>query len=180
MTRQEFLGFMSAINAFYPGRVPEEMSSDETLEAWYGELKDLDAKVAAVILKNHVAKSPFPPTLSDILGTAYDIQACRTNWSEKWVEVLRAIGKYGYRRESEALESLDDFTRRVVKKIGWRDLCLSEESQIGFIRKDFQKVYEQQARSDRDQALLSDEVREFIDIAKQIQDPKRCLAPHEE
>ena len=45
---------------------------------------------------------------------------------DAWGMVLKAVRAYGYMQEAEALESLPEPCRSVVKIIGWQNICRSE------------------------------------------------------
>ena len=64
-------------------------------------------------------------------------------WSDGWEEVLRAIKMFGSYRETEALQSMTETTRQAVKRMGFRNICLSEN--IMAERANFRTIFEQVA-----------------------------------
>jgi hypothetical protein len=62
------------------------------------------------------------------------------DWSEGWEQVIKAIRRYGYYDPKGALESLDPLTRECVKRLGFRELCLSENPVAD--RANFRTCYE--------------------------------------
>ena len=59
---------------------------------------------------------------------------------EGWEKVSRAIGHYGMYQEQAAMESFDEVTREVVKRLGFQNICLSEN--IVADRARFAEIYQ--------------------------------------
>jgi len=81
--------------------------------------------------------------------------------SEAWGEITRAIRHYGYYRETEALASMSPTTARVVRHMGWQDICMSEEP-TGVLRGQFLRMYGQVADREQEQQLLPAGLQEQI------------------
>ena len=62
-------------------------------------------------------------------------------WSDGWDQVLRAVRKYGSYRPVEAMESMDEITREAVRRLGYKELCMSEN--IMAERAQFRMIFEQ-------------------------------------
>ena len=73
--------------------------------------------------------------------------------AEAWGLALKAVQRYGARRESEGLASLPEHVRRVVKFFGWRELCLSTSS-IDIVRGEFLKMYDSHSARRQEQTAL--------------------------
>ena len=69
-------------------------------------------------------------------------QVCPTisDWSEGWEQVSKAIGHCGMYQEKAAMESFDEITREVVKRLGFQNICLSEN--IVADRARFAEIYQ--------------------------------------
>ena len=87
--------------------------------------------------------------------------------AEAWGEVEKKIRWYGYYREVEALENMTPQVAKVVRYIGWRNICLSEEPSV--IRGQFLKMYQQVAESEQKERLLPLNLRDDI---KRISDAR--------
>lgn len=59
---------------------------------------------------------------------------------EAWGDVQRAIQKYGYYRADEAMTSLSGPTKEAVERIGFRELCLGDNTVAN--RAHFFKIYD--------------------------------------
>ena len=74
------------------------------------------------------------------------------DWGEGWEQVLKAIKDFGYMRPKEAMDSFDDITRECVKRLGFINICKSEN--ISVERANFRQLYEQIANRQRDAVKL--------------------------
>ena len=59
---------------------------------------------------------------------------------------------FGFYQQEEALASMDETTRKVVKRLGWKELCESENQMQD--RANFRMVYEQEAQKRNEKAAL--------------------------
>lgn len=152
MTREEFINLTKALKTFYPR--DNMLPNMEAMELWYRELSDIPYTVAEAALRKYVATNKFSPTIADIR----ELSATVTNgdkplWSDGWEEVLRAIKMFGSYRETEALQSMTETTREAVKRMGFRNICLSEN--IMTERANFRTIFEQLADRKQKNAQLS-------------------------
>jgi hypothetical protein len=81
-------------------------------------------------------------------------------WEEEWDKVTDAIAKYGYYRTEEALETLPELTRTIVKRLGFRNLCMSEN--ISIERANFRDIYNREAEKVKQQNVLSESLKSEI------------------
>lgn len=123
MEREEFKTIVKGLKAVYAQ--PAFIADADAFEIWYGMLQDLPYKQASLAAQRHMANSPFPPTIADIRKLCAG-EAGALNVDDAWGMVLKAIRTYGYMREAEALESLPEPCRGVVRNMGWQNLCQSE------------------------------------------------------
>ena len=73
---------------------------------------------------------------------------------------MDAVRHYGYYREAEALESMDEITREACKRIGFINICLSEN--ITADRACFRQIYEQIAERKKTAAMLPAGLQQLI------------------
>ena len=159
MERKEFALFASALRTYYPKE--KLLPNEQAMELWFNQLQDLPYKLAELTLNKWVATNKWSPTIADIREQALGItQGTAKEWGEAWQDVLRAIHKYGSYRELEALESLDETTRKVVERLGFRNICLSEEIQVE--RANFRMIYEQMQEREKQDAQLPPRLKELI------------------
>ena len=159
MNKKEFAIFASALRTYYPKE--NILPNEQALQLWFNQLNDIPYDVAEVTLNKWVATNKWSPSIADIREQATDItQGGAKDWGDAWQEVLRAIRLYGSYEELKALESLDETTRKVVKRLGFRNLCFSEDIQVD--RANFRMIYEQQLQRDRQDAQLPPRLKAII------------------
>lgn len=172
MTDEEFEQLILTIKAAYPNAnvLPDAYS----LKVWYRMLEDLDFKMAENVIAEHMSKSPFPPSISEIRGKCVSRQIDIPDWGDAWGKVQAAIQRYGSYREAEAMSCFDDTTRAVVKRIGFRNLCMAKQDNLETDRAQFRDIYKaiaQRRAEERQIPPLVLEEREKI-RRKYIGDPK--------
>ena len=136
----------------------------EAIAMWYSLLKDLPYESASVAIQKYAMTHKFPPTPADIREQVVSIGDESVDWGEAWGNVLKAVSKYGYMNESDALGSMDELTRTIVQRIGWQNICQSDIDEQTAIRANFRMMYEQSQGKERENAQLPTELKEKIGI----------------
>lgn len=164
MNKQEFTVLADCIKSYFPRE--KVMPTKEAMTLWYEALEDLDFNLAMMAVKKHSMTSKWSPTIAEIRESAVSITEPEKSWSDGWEQVRRAIGKYGYCNEADALESMDDITRTVAKRLGWQTICATELDDIPSLRANFRMIYEQLQEKHSTDDLLPSEMKEQIDSAR--------------
>lgn len=139
MDRKQFAMVAAALQTYYPRE--NLLSTKQALELWFAQLQDIPYEVAEMALNRWVATEKWPPTIADIREQAANIAAGDLeDWGEGWRQVVSAIGVYGYCNPQEALDSMDEITRECVRRLGWMELCMSENATAD--RANFRAMYE--------------------------------------
>lgn len=159
MNKKEFAIFASALKTYYPKE--KILPNEQAMELWFNQLQDIPYKVAELTLNKWVATSKWSPSIADIREQASGIiQGEGKDWGEAWQEVLRCISKYGFYREEEALNNMDKLTRKVVRRLGFKNICLSEDIQVD--RANFRMIYEQEQSKEKQAAQLPPKIKELM------------------
>lgn len=159
MTEEQFLIIAKTIKTFYPDK--KIIESDEEAYLWYEMLKDIDYKSASAAIKRWVSLNKWCPTIADIREMSAEVKGNTVNeWEEEWDKVIDAVHRYGYTRPEEALNSLPDMTRNIVKRLGYKTICMSEN--ISIERANFRDVYNREADKQREQNILSKDLKSEI------------------
>lgn len=140
MDKREFSIFAAAMKTYFPreGLLP----NDRAMELWFRQLQDIPYPIAEAALNKWVATQKWSPSIAEIRETAAEISSGQLmDWGEAWERAIGAVRRYGYYRQSEALASLDDLTRRTVQRLGYTELCMSENTTAD--RANFRMIYEQ-------------------------------------
>lgn len=151
MEKVEFLKIAEAIKTAYPKE--NLIPNKEAMQLWYAMLKDLDYRTVQAAVKACIALKKFPPTIADIRQMATP----KDDWSDAWGEVQTAIRLFGWARPKEALESMSEKTRAIVKRFGWQEICTSEN--VGVLRGQFRAAYEAAGNT----AQLPEELRKELE-----------------
>ena len=138
MSKQEFATLVLAMQAMYGD---EFIGTEEAIDVWFALLHDLDYQILSRALQKHMLTNKFKPTVAELREIYADL-ICPTisDWSEGWEKVSRAIGHYGMYRTEETMESFDEVTREAVKRLGFQNICLSEN--IVADRARFAEIYQ--------------------------------------
>lgn len=125
MDKREFATFAAALKTYYPKE--NLLPNSQAMELWYRQLQDIPYIVAEAALQKWVATQKWSPSIAEIREMAMTVTAGeKLLWSDGWEQVQTAIRKYGSYNIPAAMESFDDVTRQTVKRLGFRELCMSE------------------------------------------------------
>lgn len=132
---------------------PEEGKEDAVISLWSKMLEDTEYFIAEAAVEKYIAESVYPPTIADIRSKIADLTIIKGKTAiEGWDEVKRAIRKYGWYREEDAMRSLSEITHKVVEAIGFKTLCMSENEMAD--RAHFLKVYDTLAARERETKMI--------------------------
>ena len=138
------------------------LEDENALKIWYSLLGDYPYEVLNVAIQKYMLTNKFPPTIADLRGIATELtKPSSKDWGESWGEVLKLIRKYGYANPEGAYSEMDEATRETIKRLGWRELCLSENPSVE--RANFRKIYEGLAERNKSEAVLTFKVKDAID-----------------
>lgn len=141
MTIEEFAVFADRLKTAFPK--DNLLATADQMDWWFELLGNLPFKTATLALKKYALLNKFPPTISDISMLAADLIEERIpDIDEAWGELNKAIRRYGYMREAEALESLREPVRKAVECIGFQNICQSPYEQQNTLRAQFRGFYE--------------------------------------
>ena len=143
MTQKETAMLLGILRAAYP-RFYLDISHDDlkiSVDTWTVMLSDTTLEIATIALQRLIATSKFPPTIAEMRESISSVvNPSMANSGEAWGEVNKAIRKYGYYRQLEGMASLSEPTRLAVERMGWRELCMSENHMAD--RAHFLRIYE--------------------------------------
>lgn len=157
MTRAEIAKLLAVLAAAFPRFEVDDLK----VQVWHEMLGDLDYSLANLAIKKLILESTFAPAIAEVRKAVVEtLNPDGMTAAEGWGEVERAIRLYGYYRETEALASLSPMTAKVVRCMDWREICLSKE--LGVIRGQFLKMYQQVAEREQKEKLLPQGLQEDI------------------
>lgn len=154
MDRSEFMKVVVVIRSVY--QKDDFLKDEASASVWYSMLKDLTYEQIVTAVQKHALTNKWPPSIAELREHTVDIKTDRKDWSEGWGEVLKAVRRHGYMNEREALESMSEVTREIVKRLGWQQICQSELDELTAIRANFRMAYENMESAERENAQLPD------------------------
>lgn len=161
MDKKEFGLFASALRTYYPKE--QILPNAQAMELWFRELQDIPYNVAETALRKWVSTNKWSPSIAEIREmTANVVNGDQITWAESWRKLKQAVGKYGLGRQKEAMESFDPITRLCVERFGYRDFCMSDESNEMADRAHFQRIFETIAKRDKENQQMALPLRETI------------------
>lgn len=138
VNKQEFATLVLAMQAMYGDKF---IGTEEAMDVWFALLHDLDYQILSKALQKYMLTNKFKPTVAELREIYADlICPVVSDWSEGWEKVSSAIGHYGMYRAEEAMENFDEVTREAVKRLGFQNICLSEN--IVADRARFAEIYQ--------------------------------------
>lgn len=159
MNKQEFSKWAMALRTFYPKEAL--LPNDMAMELWHRELKDIPYKVAEMALWKWVQTNKWSPSIADVRELAAEIQNPEIpDWGEAWEQVCTAIRRFGSYRQRDALESLDPLTRKTVERLGYLNLCRSENQAAD--RANFRTLYEMVVKREQTRQQVALPLQESI------------------
>ena len=159
MEKNEFAAFAAALRTYYPRE--NILPNNEAMQLWYRELKDIPFQVAEASLRKWVSTNKWSPSIAEIRATASNIKYGEIpDWGDGWNQVLKAIKRYGMYNIQGALDSLDPLPRQCVERLGFREICLSEN--IGNESARFRMLYEQLAQRQKTEQQIALPLQKII------------------
>lgn len=156
MTKKEFATFAMALKTFYPRE--NLLPNDKAMELWFKQLEDIPMDVAEIGLQKWVSLNKWSPSIADIREMASSVShGEQADWGDAWLEVQKAIRYFGSYRVDEALESLSPLARKATERIGFKNMCMSENPEVS--RANFRMVYEQLAEREKKDAQLPESLK---------------------
>lgn len=138
MEKHEFGKIAMALQTYYPRE--DLMPNPQAIELWYDQLQDYDYTVVATALKKWVATNKWSPTICELRQTAAEVMLGDIpDWGKAWEEVQDAIHIHGLYAYNEAMEMVSPLTRTAIERIGWDNLCMSENHVAS--RANFREIY---------------------------------------
>lgn len=159
MNKQEFATLAMAIKTYFPKE--NILPNQQAMELWFRELSDIPYDVAEAGLRKWVVNNKWSPTIADIREMASIVtEGDIPDWGNGWEQVLSAIRNYGSYNIKAAMDSFDPITRKCVERIGFKNICMSEN--ISADRANFRMIYEQLAQRQQKDRLIPDKLKMLI------------------
>jgi hypothetical protein len=173
-TEQAIKQVLAVLSANYPDHVNKlNVEQLRNLRDLYQQaLADLDDETLRAAALRHISSSQWFPKVSELREAAVRVtHQPAIDPMEAWETVRLAISKYGsygipvhdevtgaWGYKTPTFD--DPLTDKLVRQMGWRNLCLSEEAEAMSDRARFLDAYARQAGSAHKQSVLPDGLRD--------------------
>lgn len=161
MKPEEFTQAMTFLGIAY-----NKEFSPEHISVWYEFFKDINIKDFKMAVGRIVNKSKFLPSISELKSEIALISnpVLQMNAEDEWDNVLRTVRRFGSYRETEAMESLNPYTRNIIRQIGYKRICMSES--IQWERKEFIELFNVNKDRDENAYLLTEPQMTLAEITR--------------
>lgn len=137
MNKEQFLRGMTFLGTAY-----KQEFTEEEIEVWYTLLKEFTEEDFTNAIKSLIKTEKFMPSIAHIaehIAKAHlkDVPDAESEWDN----VISAVHRFGSYREEEALNSLCEYTRKIVKLIGYYRICTSTQEEQVWNKKEFIEEY---------------------------------------
>lgn len=164
MTFDEFKVIADAIRNYYPKETI--MPTPESVILWFEELKDLDATATKTALRKWVSINKWSPSIADIREAVSGIINPKIkDWSEAYEDARMAVRRFGSYNPQAAFATLDELTRKTVKRIGYYEMCMGENKAAD--RANFRMIYETLAKRESEDRQMNADVKNTIEMLSQ-------------
>lgn len=160
MNKEEFTLLIVGLESNYRNFT---LSHDKTnMRFWFANLSDIDYETAKIGINKLIQEFSFPPTIADIRKACISTSKGEVkDYSDAWEQVTKAIRVFGIHKEDEALKSMDEDVRHIVRSIGFKEICMTEK--MGVERAHFEKMYSQRKGRNEKERVLSLSLKENIE-----------------
>lgn len=149
MTADEVVEFIGLIADAFPERVKV---SAGTVAIWGRMLMDITPSEAGAALVSYLSDGPpHPPSISDIRTRVANESVAGLDVAAAWEEVRRGISTHGSYKEPSWSNPLLAAT---VDTLGWRDICMTLESDLPTLRAQFERYLKARAMTAQKSANL--------------------------
>lgn len=165
MKVSEITPFIRKLVAAYP----YANVSDETFGIYCQFLSDIPIEHLEILVNQVIAESKFLPTVAEIRDRYLQMSTLqRPSAADAWGIVQRAIFRTGH---SGIPKIQDEIVARVVRGMGWRELCLSDN--VEWTRSQFIKLYDRAVNDESNGARALRSTRQLTDNLQERHAPKR-------
>lgn len=140
---------------FYHGVNQQEFN--EILVLWSEMLTDVDVTDFVSALKRIIATETKPPNIATVRKAVLELQRNDLSTNDAWDLVCNTIRRYGSYGQVEAMQQLPPTVGKVVRAMGYRKLCMSQDTMVD--RAHFIKFYAAEVERDKENYLIPHEFR---------------------
>lgn len=137
----------------------DEVTLSIGLESWHYGLQDLDASLVFNIVSKIVAmdESDFPPKMATIRKECLKAMSPTSIIPSEiaWETARKTVIKYGRYNKDKGMAAIDNPSiKRTLQGIGWDRIGDASDEDIGYVKSDFVKLYNEVDLENKEQFLV--------------------------
>lgn len=137
MKKEEFIKGMTLLGVAY-----NKGFTEEEISIWYQMLGDNTEEDFSKAVQDLIKTETYLPSIAHFTKQIAKYKTSDIPSAEdEWQEVLSTVRSYGSYKETEALESLNPYTRKIVGYIGYYRICTSTPEEQVWNKKNFIEEY---------------------------------------
>ena len=167
MTIKQFALIAAAIKTYFPR--DNILPTENAMELWYEELKDIPYSIANSALRMFVSTNKFPPTIADIRENAAklnpEMQSSELNEMAAWQLVLKAMRNSIYHSEEEFAKLPPLIQKAVVSPGQLREWAMAEDvdgTWMNVTQSNFMRTYRAEVSRQNEQRKLSPDLLKLV------------------
>lgn len=134
MTKDEWCREVEAMVAHWPHYDWRQATSLGSLDVWYADMAGLDAEAVGTGWRALARTGrEWPPNGAQIRNSVLELQSDTPGFGEVWQRLMQAASRFGWRRETEALAWLAEWSplaARLAELLPFRELALTTELEV--------------------------------------------------
>lgn len=173
MTKQEVVEVITLIVMSYPASFKDETAVQAMGEVWYRIFKDDNTKLVMLAVQKHICTNKWPPNIAEVREQMVSLEHPEIISPDiAWAAVsdrIYADGKW----IDDIDKAFPPLIARVVKTIGWSNLCDMSHGQYagcysGQDKQTFMELYKPAYERERQKAMLPQGLRSAVDKSERI------------
>lgn len=132
MNKEDFIKGMALLGVAYNKEFKEEQVS-----VWYQMLGGYTEEEFSRAVQELIKTEEYLPSIAKITKTIAKTKVNLPDAEDEWQDVLRAVRQFGSWDEEGALNSLEPYTRKIVKYIGFNRICMATPEEQTWNKKEF-------------------------------------------
>ena len=163
MNREQFAMIAAGLQTAFPWA--NLFPTSEAMTIWFKKLRDIPYEVMSAVVNRWIDTRSSPPSIADLRAEAdIVVNGVPPSWADGWEQVQKAIGRYGYMQREAALATMDEVTMETVQRIGWQQICESEN--VDALRANFRMIHETMSRRLQEGRMISSGTQQKLEAVR--------------
>lgn len=166
MKKEEIKGLLWLLRDNYPHvyKDLDEVRMKMLVNSWLSFFEDIPAGVMFKVAQMHVLNSDYPPTVKQLREAAIKILNPTSIISPEmaWEQSIKTIRKFGRYQKDDGMATLTPSMQRTVNAIGWDRMCNCLDADLGYLKLDFIKLYDEVDFDDKQKTIMPSRILEQL------------------